>query len=257
MRSMWLMRSMMGICISALLGLGSTAKPAAAWQSGDLDQTTQGEPAQAHAEELTPISADFLAPVVEATEVDDLGVDVTEEKELQSILANKDRPGDEVPSPQLEPVPMPELHEDTPVLNGPGVARQDQPTDVDPMAAFDGAETSLTPPNPRRDIRAAKFNNIQPGTTTVSELKRLWGEPVETIENETSQTLIYHVPSFRQVDVTVEGDEVLSVLVHLAGSLKASHVARELNLSRGGACTRLFRARNELRRLLEEREGVE
>jgi RNA polymerase sigma-70 factor (ECF subfamily) len=32
-------------------------------------------------------------------------------------------------------------------------------------------------------------------------------------------------------------------------------IARELNLSKGGACTRLFRARNELRRLLETKDG--
>jgi RNA polymerase sigma-70 factor (ECF subfamily) len=31
-------------------------------------------------------------------------------------------------------------------------------------------------------------------------------------------------------------------------------IARELNLSKGGACTRLFRARNELRKLLETKE---
>ncbi len=46
----------------------------------------------------------------------------------------------------------------------------------------------------------------------------------------------------------------LPLMLYYFDGRSTENLARELNLTRGGACTRLFRARNELRKLLEERE---
>lgn len=46
----------------------------------------------------------------------------------------------------------------------------------------------------------------------------------------------------------------LPLMLYYFDGRSTENLARELNLTRGGACTRLFRARNELRKLLEDRE---
>ena len=46
----------------------------------------------------------------------------------------------------------------------------------------------------------------------------------------------------------------LPLMLYYFDGRSTENLARELKLTRGGACTRLFRARNELRKLLEDHE---
>ena len=219
-----------GICISVLLGLNYLANPATGWQFRDLDSSSAADSAEGSASdaELTPTSESFVAPVINASELT--------QKPARLKVALKEATKPVMPEPtasstKLEPVPMPELHTLGEMPEMASKEQQEVAAD-DPMSAFGSPQRNRSEaPNPRHDVRAAKFNNVQAGTTKLSELKQLWGEPVEIIHRDEAQTLIYKVPSFQQVDVTVEGDLVTSVLVHLSEPLKVTHVAEELDLA--------------------------
>lgn len=104
-----------------------------------------------------------------------------------------------------------------------------------PFASFsEGAqEKGQFAPNPSqiKNIHATKFNEAEPGVTTIGEIRRMWGEPARTIEEEESVKLIYHVPGFRQVDVVLDEEGIVSsMLVHLSQPIPVAQASKELGL---------------------------
>jgi tetratricopeptide (TPR) repeat protein len=87
-------------------------------------------------------------------------------------------------------------------------------------------------------FQPAKFNGIQPGTSTRSELIDSWGEPAESISTSDGAVLTYHTDPFEAIDVLISSDDVVAaVKISLAESLRSESLARRLSLDKIEALT--------------------
>ena len=108
---------------------------------------------------------------------------------------------------------------------------------LQPWAAFQpasqGADPAAAPaPTPEMQPEPVTFNQVEPGVTTVQELRETWGEPSKTVVEGSRQTLVYAVPGFRQVDVHSDesGTTVQSLLIHLTSSVPLDELQPHLGL---------------------------
>lgn len=83
------------------------------------------------------------------------------------------------------------------------------------------------------DIETAKFNGVQPGTTTRSQLLKAWGEPHRRhSESNGPQQLVYEMSPFQSVQVEVADDRVQTVLLELEKQASPVQLAQQLKLAR-------------------------
>jgi tetratricopeptide (TPR) repeat protein len=80
--------------------------------------------------------------------------------------------------------------------------------------------------------RPIKFRGILVGVSTADDVTRLWGQPFKIVSGETSRILKYRATPFRQVDVTVADDQVVSILIHLFDLQDPMHIANELRMTK-------------------------
>lgn len=77
----------------------------------------------------------------------------------------------------------------------------------------------------------AKFNGIQPGTSTKDELLTAWGEPAEAIGTSEGAVLTYDMEPFELVEVLISPEGVVAALkIALAEGLEPKQLARQLGL---------------------------
>ncbi|HEY6562979.1 MAG TPA: tetratricopeptide repeat protein, partial [Pirellulaceae bacterium] len=82
------------------------------------------------------------------------------------------------------------------------------------------------------ELRAIRFRGVLVGETNASEMTQLWGQPFKIIKSQNARTFKYRALPFRQVDVTVENDQVTAILIHLFDMQDPGHIARELRMTR-------------------------
>ncbi len=80
-------------------------------------------------------------------------------------------------------------------------------------------------------LRSLRFRGIVVGESTLQELLDLWGSPFRIVKSPSSRIIKYRAHPFRQVDVTVIDDTVVSLLIHLNDLLDPAHCAKELHIS--------------------------
>jgi len=81
-------------------------------------------------------------------------------------------------------------------------------------------------------IEAASFNGVTPGTTTLEQLDAAWGPPKQVGKRDGVDARLYSVGPFEQVEVTLSGGKVGSIVVRLQQAFPAKTVAEQLELSR-------------------------
>ncbi len=79
--------------------------------------------------------------------------------------------------------------------------------------------------------RSLRFRGVTVGRTTLEELLAQWGKPYKIVSSAASRIIKYRIEPFRQVDVTVIGDRVVSILVYLNDLLEPGHVSRQIQLT--------------------------
>lgn len=82
------------------------------------------------------------------------------------------------------------------------------------------------------DIEAASFNGITPGTSTLADVEKAWGRPVQTREHNGLVVQQYRVAPFERVEVVFPkgADKVASIVIRLEKPFPAEGVARQLEL---------------------------
>jgi len=173
----------------------------------------------------TPDEAVEDAPPVEeaeATDPDAPGL-LPREAESQPIATSPADASPEVEDEQerVEPAPAEWDHVDTaPVeaAENPAVESDDRALLVDTV--------------PRTSVEAARFSGIQPGTSSLKDVKTAWGEPEDVEQLDAGLTrLQFSQEPFRRIDVLVADDRVESIIVYLARRFPADALAKQLELA--------------------------
>src|SRR5262249_8469449 len=86
------------------------------------------------------------------------------------------------------------------------------------------------PPRPAATVEPATFSGVEPGITTATELKNLWGPGHEVSHDESQKVLSYNLSAFPHVEVTVTDDTVRSIRMDLDQSIPTDTLARTLHL---------------------------
>jgi tetratricopeptide (TPR) repeat protein len=77
----------------------------------------------------------------------------------------------------------------------------------------------------------ARFNSIQPGTSTKEQLVAAWGEPASTEITDEGVISLYDIEPFQSVEVLVSSQSVVTAIkVTLTGGLEPKQLTEQLNL---------------------------
>ncbi len=90
--------------------------------------------------------------------------------------------------------------------------------------------TSTPQSNQPAGFVAASFNGVRPGDSTLQDVQRAWGEPLETLPGEFGESLVFEITPFQSVTAEVAEGKVTSIVVRLQKPLPASTIAQELKL---------------------------
>ncbi|HEY4235044.1 MAG TPA: hypothetical protein VGM76_16545, partial [Lacipirellulaceae bacterium] len=78
----------------------------------------------------------------------------------------------------------------------------------------------------------AKFNGVQPGTSTKKDVISAWGVPVNTATGGDSTMLTYHTEPFKSVEVQIADGKVSAIKIELQGTLPPKRLAKQLSLDK-------------------------
>lgn len=77
----------------------------------------------------------------------------------------------------------------------------------------------------------AKFNSVQPGTTTKEQLLAAWGEPANSENTDEGTVLLYDIEPFQSIEVLVSPQSIVTALkVALTGGLEPKQLTSQLAL---------------------------
>ena len=137
--------------------------------------------------------------------------------------------GDKIPkAPELEPIPMPDLGH-APILKTPPTSAESTV-----LAAKPGkpVEQFTGPSGPPGEYAAMNFRGVEPGQMTKEELIEAWGKPARFVkQDDETMTLVYRDKSFKQVEVTIEDDNVARLLVHLKRSMDVARLEKDMGIA--------------------------
>jgi tetratricopeptide (TPR) repeat protein len=149
------------------------------------------------------------------------------------LVARRDADVDERPRPissrrsdddgTLEPISQ--FPEHTPEL----AEQTSAETDAESDNQFGGALADASEPR-KLAAQPAKFNGIQPGKSTKSDVLDGWKEPSKTKSTKGGSVLIYKIKPFRTVEVQLTGDLVSAIKIELQGALSPKRLAKQLSL---------------------------
>jgi tetratricopeptide (TPR) repeat protein len=91
-----------------------------------------------------------------------------------------------------------------------------------------GAGQAKTATPSRATIESSSLKGIEPGASTVADLKREWGEPKETSPTDDGTRFVYELPGFKRIEVFTANDKVGYMLLQFARSFPAEEVAKQL-----------------------------
>jgi tetratricopeptide (TPR) repeat protein len=78
--------------------------------------------------------------------------------------------------------------------------------------------------------KIAKFNGIQPGTSSTDDIVDAWGQPVDQFNIQGGMVLIYDTAPFRQIEVVVTRDVVDTIKIQLERKLPSQKLIEQLGL---------------------------
>lgn len=81
------------------------------------------------------------------------------------------------------------------------------------------------------EIKTARFDGVEPGVTSLEQLQDLWGEPVETQNEESLSKLVFERPPFALVEVAVIEDVVDSIIVRLEAPVDPTNLAEQIDVA--------------------------
>jgi tetratricopeptide (TPR) repeat protein len=87
----------------------------------------------------------------------------------------------------------------------------------------------------RNSVRfeSARFNDIQPGTSTRDDLVKAWGEPAVSDVTDEGSVLTYHTEPFAAIEALIAPDGVVVALkITLDGGLNPKQLAKQLSLEK-------------------------
>lgn len=212
-------------CVLLLVGMATFANPA----FGQFrDVTPVQEPAITHSEHF-----DTEAPEPgEPTEAD------TEQPEFKSPeLATEEAPAEPVEADEVDDSAL-IADEELPELE-PVSAEEPAPRKkltIEELEALLDGEIEDAEEVDDFGLRPLKFRGITVGQSNLQDLLDLWGQPFKIVKSPSSRIIKYRANPFRQVDVTVIKDTVVSVLIHLNDVLDPSHCATELRIANVEPC---------------------
>jgi len=110
----------------------------------------------------------------------------------------------------------------------------ESPQDAPPVETTPAADPLQPIPNaleagPVR-VEAASFKGVVPGTSTRSDVEKIWGRPKDATRSDGELVQWYSIEPFRQVEVHYAGQRVVSVLIRLDRAFPADAVAKQLDL---------------------------
>ena len=82
------------------------------------------------------------------------------------------------------------------------------------------------------EAEPAKFNGVQPGTSTRRKLLAAWGSPDDTVTAGDSEILSYKTEPFRSIEVLLTADMVDAIKIELAEPVPAEDLAKQLQIDR-------------------------
>jgi tetratricopeptide (TPR) repeat protein len=205
---------------AALMPSGTALMPSAA-VDGPEDAATKAK--------------DAVKPAAEATEKPKTG----------APTPAKRRPGDVV-TPPASPNPLPTNLRSVP---GEGTLIEAVPADEPtgepkpkspPVAEQPKANTAdealrPIPASPEGEpvaIEAASFKGVTPGVSTKEDVRKAWGQPKDSTQQNGSPMELYSVQPFDRVEASYANDKVASVIIRLGHSFPAEGAAKQLDLAR-------------------------
>ncbi|MCH8042112.1 MAG: tetratricopeptide repeat protein [Planctomycetes bacterium] len=115
------------------------------------------------------------------------------------------------------------------------------PTRANPTRADAPPEEPAIAPVPQAadekhiELDPANFKGIQPGKSTLADLAKTWGAPIKGVTENGTTFNTYQFEPFKQVDVSLKGDTVVSIVVTLKKPTAAAVLAGQLNYDATGA----------------------
>ena len=126
---------------------------------------------------------------------------------------------------------------DTPVEQAPAAASQ-----IQNEPQFDRESTPLRPATAHvalseppsqaaeANFEAFEFDGVQPGISTMADVRQLWGEPLQSRQDSEMTVHQYAREPFAAVELAVAGDSVHSIVVRLRERFAEHEVAEQLQL---------------------------
>jgi tetratricopeptide (TPR) repeat protein len=106
------------------------------------------------------------------------------------------------------------------------VARADQPV----------ATNTPAPPTPPAvegvNAEPAKFNDIQPGTSTKQDVLKAWQEPTNSTTTADGTVLTYQMAPFKSVQALITDETVSAIKIELQSGLAPKRLAKQLSLDK-------------------------
>lgn len=125
------------------------------------------------------------------------------------------------PTPPLQPELETPAAADVPATNAEANPEvQDEPK----IAA------APTPSVDTTHLKATVFKGIEPGHTSVDELKKVWGEPQETKPSTNGQIMTFTLEPFPRIDATIQASHVEALVVYMAQPVAPAAVIEQLDL---------------------------
>lgn len=84
--------------------------------------------------------------------------------------------------------------------------------------------------NDAKEPEAARLKDIQPGTSTVEDLARHWGQPTRTEDDNGIEHRWYALEKLKGVEASIKKDTVISITVELDHPFEPAQLAEELRL---------------------------
>ena len=164
-------------------------------------------------------TASFAAPAATASSLQVITPDDSADKASEPSAASADEATE-------EPASSTDQTSDEPTASADQTSEEQATPADEPLKPIpDPQQTGLVP------VKAASFNGITPGISTLSELQEAWGPPRE-IANRNAQLIhLYSVEPFERVEVTFLKERVAAIVIRLDRAFPANAVAEQLELS--------------------------
>jgi hypothetical protein len=190
----------------------------------------------------------MLAPSIALAEGDDAHAKADAESQESLLVASRARtspqitqPVTEKTGPTIEPIasssnPQPDPED----LEKLETDAQEFGAALAEMASQRAGHASeKSPPRDLVDVdckkvaaEPAKFNGVQPGTSTRSDLVVAWGDPDDVAVTGDSEVLSYNTKPFRSVEVLLTANVVDAIKIELADTIPAADLAKQLTIDK-------------------------